>query len=206
MREASPPASHRAKRVFDVALATAGLVLTSPVLAASAIAVRLDSPGPVFFRQERIGRGGRVFRIHKFRTMAQGADGLAVSTSSDARITRVGKVLRKSKIDELPQLIDVVRGEMSLVGPRPEVAKYVAQWSEDARDVILSVRPGITDPASVAMRNESEILESQSDPENFYVSELLPLKTKMYVDYVQSQTLFGDLKVILATFRTVVRD
>lgn len=202
----NPAKGLRVKRALDLTLSVAGLIATSPVLAVAALAVRLDSPGPVFFRQERIGQGGKSFRIHKFRTMSHGAAGLAVSTSSDARITRVGRVLRRSKLDELPQLIDVVRGEMSLVGPRPEVAKYVAQWPEEARQVILSVRPGITDPASIEMRNESELLANQEDPESFYLSELLPLKAGMYVEYVQSRSLLTDLKVIAQTIRTVVRD
>lgn len=114
--------------------------------------------------------------------------------------------MRRTKVDELPQLIDVLRGNMSLVGPRPEVAKYVAQWPQESRDEILSVRPGITDPASIEMRNESDLLADQEDPENFYVRELLPLKASMYIDYVRTRSLIGDLKIIARTIKVVARD
>lgn len=201
----APGWSDGAKRATDVVLASAGLIVTSPILAAVALAVRIDSKGPIFFRQERVGRGGKSFRIHKFRTMAHEAQGLAVSTSSDSRITRVGAVLRRSKIDELPQLLDVLVGEMSIVGPRPEVGKYAALWAPDVRECILSVRPGITDPASIRMRNEAELLAGQESPEDFYIRELLPLKSAMYVEYVQSRTWRGDLKIMGQTVKAVLR-
>lgn len=198
--------SARAKRALDLIVSTVGLVVASPVLGAAALAVRGSSPGPIFFRQERIGLAGKPFRIHKFRTMSHGAAGLAVSTAHDHRITRVGAVLRRTKLDELPQLIDVLRGDMSLVGPRPEVAKYVAQWPKESRDEILSVRPGITDPASIEMRNESDLLSEQEDPEGFYIRELLPLKASMYLDYVRTRSLVGDLKILALTIKVVARN
>ena len=160
------------KRVFDVAVSAAALVILSPVLALVAAAVKLDSPGPVIFRQVRVGRGGRLFRISKFRTMSVAPPGRAgpdITVEGDARVTRVGRLLRATKLDELPQLVDVLRGDMSLVGPRPELPAYVDRWPAQARATILSVRPGITDPASVAYRHESEQLASAPDPESYYL-------------------------------------
>ncbi|WP_420174350.1 sugar transferase [Luteococcus sp. OSA5] len=191
------------KRTFDVIVGGAMLAAASPVMVVAAVAVAAESRGGIFFRQERIGLHGEPFRIRKFRTMRPSAGGALVTVAGDDRITRVGRVLRASKLDELPQLIDVVEGRMSLVGPRPEVAKYVDQWPEDLRDVILSVRPGITDPMSVELRNESELLAAQSDPEGFYVSELLPRKAQGYADYVRTRTLLGDIKIIMRTIRAV---
>lgn len=192
-------------RVRDVAISGLALIILSPILALVAAAVKLDSPGPVMFRQRRVGRGGRNFEIHKFRTMRTDNVGLSITSSSDPRVTRVGRFLRASKIDELPQLWDVVRGEMSLVGPRPEVAHYVEKWSPDLRDEILTVRPGITDPATVILRNESDLLAAAEDPERFYVNELLPLKTRKYAEYVRSRSFGGDIKLILATLRAIIR-
>ncbi|HYD55237.1 MAG TPA: sugar transferase, partial [Gemmatimonadaceae bacterium] len=152
--------STAASRAIDLLLALPALVVLAPAFVLIAVAIRLDSPGSVFYRQERVGLHGAPFRIHKFRSMRAAADGPAVTVAGDIRVTRIGAHLRKWKVDELPQLIDVVRGTMSLVGPRPELPAYVALWPAEARDVILSVRPGITDPASVAFRNESEVLAS----------------------------------------------
>lgn len=170
------------------------------------LAVRLDSRGPVFYRQERLGLGGQLFEIIKFRTMSvtSDSDGPAVTSSNDRRITRVGHLLRSTKLDELPQLLNVVRGEMSLVGPRPEVASYAIHWSEEHREIILSVRPGITDPASVAFRREAEILATQSDPDAYYILEVLPAKASLYVDYVQTRSLGRDVRILFDTVRTVV--
>lgn len=178
-------------------------MVLAPVMAAAAVAVKLDSPGPVFFRQARVGKGGLPFRIHKFRTMRTDVVGANVSTAGDARITRVGKVLRKSKLDELPQLIDVLRGDMALVGPRPEVPEFVRQWSPERRPVILSVRPGITDPASIELRNEADELAAAEDPHQHYVEVLLPRKTSMYVDYVQNRSFIGDIRLIFQTLGVV---
>lgn len=192
----------RAKRIFDVVTASTGLVVTAPLLAAAAIAVRIESGPPVIFRQERVGRGGRPFRIHKFRTMRAGP-GPLISSTHDPRITRVGSILRRTKLDELPQLIDVLVGNMSLVGPRPEVPSYVALWPAAEREIILSSRPGITDPAAVLFHNEQDELAAVDDPEDHYVNSLLPRKVAMYVAYVQNQSLTLDLKILVSTLRVV---
>jgi lipopolysaccharide/colanic/teichoic acid biosynthesis glycosyltransferase len=196
--------SRAAKRVFDLTMATLLLASLSPVLAVVSVAVRLDSPGPVFFRQERVGLNGRTFRIHKFRTMWTKHDGRLVSAAGDARVTRVGRFLRKSKLDELPQLLDVLRGDMSLVGPRPEVPVYVEQWAPELRELILSVRPGITDPASIQFRNEADELALAPDPETYYVEELLPRKTAAYAEYVRTRSMAKDIVVLAQTARAVV--
>lgn len=194
------------KRAFDLLVSSSALVVLSPVLGAIAAAVKASDPsGPVLFSQERVGLHGKVFRIHKFRSMRAGAPGLQVTSAHDDRITPVGKVIRKTKLDELPQLWDVAVGNMSLVGPRPEVPKYVALWPAADRDVILSVRPGITDPASVRWRNESEELAAAPDPERHYIDVLLPEKARMYVDYVRTRSFVGDLKVLVRTAVAVGR-
>jgi lipopolysaccharide/colanic/teichoic acid biosynthesis glycosyltransferase len=192
------------KRLLDVVLAVVALLLLWPVMLIVAVAVLVDSGRPVFFRQDRVGLGGRPFRIRKFRTLRTGPEGPLVSPTGDPRVTRVGAVLRRTKLDELPQLIDVVEGRMSLVGPRPEVPRYVALWPEDLRDVILSVRPGITDPASVAFRHESELLASAKDPELYYVEVLLPEKAQMYAEYVRTRSFAGDVRLIADTLLAVV--
>lgn len=195
-----------AKRGFDLVASGLMLVVTWPLFVAVAVAIRLDSSGPALFRQERVGLHGVTFRIHKFRSMTAGHGGAFVSATGDSRVTRVGRFLRKSKLDELPQFLDVFVGHMSLVGPRPEVPKYVDMWPADRRQVILSVRPGITDPASIALRNEAEELTAAEDPERHYIESLLPRKTAMYVDYVNSRSFAGDLMVIAQTLVTVFRD
>ncbi len=194
------------KRAIDLAVSGIGLVLLSPVLAVVAGLIKRSEPeAPVLFTQERVGLGGEPFDIHKFRTMRAGVGGLQVTSDGDDRITRVGRVLRKTKLDELPQLWDVARGRMSLVGPRPEVSKYVAQWPAELRDEILSVRPGITDPASIRFRNESEELAAAADPEAHYVHVILPEKARMYAAYARSHSLRGDLKVLWDTLVVVAR-
>lgn len=192
-------------QVFDRAVSGIALVALAPVFGAVALAVKVDSAGPVFFRQERVGLDGKPFRIHKFRTMANKKPRINVSAAGDPRVTRVGRVLRKSKLDELPQLIDVVSGKMSIVGPRPEVPEYVEQWPAELRPVILSVRPGITDPASITYRNEAEELAGADDPEQYYVDVLLPRKVELYADYVRNRTFLGDLKLIGQTVIAVIR-
>lgn len=194
------------RRAFDVTAAVLGLVVLSPIFLVVAVAIRTTSPGPVFFRQERIGLGGRPFRIHKFRTMRQDAErvGGSLTVGADPRITPVGRFLRASKIDELPQLIDVVRGEMALVGPRPEVARYVDRYTP-AQRVALAVRPGITDPASIAYRDESEVLARAEDPERVYVDEIMPHKLALNLAYQRRRTLVSDIGVILATFGRLLR-
>jgi lipopolysaccharide/colanic/teichoic acid biosynthesis glycosyltransferase len=196
-----------AKRLFDWLASSLGLLLLAPLLLGLAVWIKLDSPGPVFFRQERVGRGGRPFRIHKFRTMVTDAEkkGLQITVGADARVTRVGQWLRKYKLDELPQLLDVWLGHMSLVGPRPEVPRYVAYYPAELRDVVLSVRPGITDRASIEFKDENEILGRAADPHLAYVNEVLPIKLRYYVEYVQSRTLWTDVVIILRTFKALVR-
>jgi len=194
-----------AKRAFDLVVAALVIVVTSPLLAAIAVAVRVDSRGPAMFRQQRVGLNGEIFLIHKFRSMRVDQVGPLVSVAGDERVTRVGRPLRRSKLDELPQVLDVLLGHMSLVGPRPEVPKYVDAWSAAARQVILSVRPGITDPASIALRDEDALLASASDPERFYLDVLVPRKTAIYVRYVQSQSLVGDIRILLRTVGAVLR-
>lgn len=194
-----------AKRGFDIAVSGITLVVTSPLLAVLAIAVRLDSPGPAIYRQERVGLDGRVFRIHKLRSMRLDHGGALVSPTDDVRVTRVGRLLRRSKLDELPQFVDVLAGRMSLVGPRPEVARYVEMWPAAERQIILSVRPGITDPASITLRHEADELASAPDAERHYVDVLLPRKVAMYVDYVNNRSLAGDLVILARTLRAVIR-
>ena len=191
------------KRAFDVTVAGLVLLVLWPVMVVIAILIRATSPGPAFFRQERVGLHGELFRIHKFRTLRTGPAGTMISPTGDPRITRVGAVLRRTKLDELPQLLDVLAGTMSLVGPRPEVPAYAALWPAEYRDVILSVRPGITDPASVAFRDEPERLAAVADPETYYVSVLLPEKARMYAEYVRGQSFLGDLVVLGRTARAV---
>jgi lipopolysaccharide/colanic/teichoic acid biosynthesis glycosyltransferase len=194
------------KRAFDLLAAGLGLLLLSPVFLALAVAVRLDSPGPVFFRQERVGRGGRPFRIFKFRSMRVDAEKLGgqLTVSRDPRVTRVGALLRKAKLDELPQLINVVTGDMSLVGPRPEVPRYVAKYDDRQRRV-LEVRPGITDPASIEYRNENDLLDAATDPESTYLREIMPAKLELNLTYLERRSLVSDVIIILRTFGELLR-
>jgi len=193
------------KRLFDLVASAAGLLLLAPVFMVIAITIKRESPGPVFFRQERVGLGGRIFRIHKFRTMVVSGEGRGplITVGADRRITSSGAFLRKYKLDELAQLIDVFVGEMSLVGPRPEVAKYVALYPEDVRDIVLSVRPGITDLASIEYRDENALLGKSQDPERTYVEEVMPAKLRYCVDYVQSRSFGLDLRIICRTVLAV---
>ncbi|UUZ61649.1 sugar transferase [Nocardioides sp. B-3] len=179
------------KRLLDVIASGIGLFFSGPLPGALAGWVRLDSDGPALFRQTRVGLGGEEFTIHKLRTMHVGHNGPSVTADREFRITRAGRFLRRSKLDELPQLFDVLRGRMSLVGPRPEVPEYVAQWPAEHRDRILSVRPGITDPVSPELRNESELLAGAADPADYYVRELLPYKAAKYVEYVDTRPSVG---------------
>ena len=194
------------KRLFDIAFAGFALLLLCPVLLAVALWVRLDSPGSVFFRQQRVGQGGRPFGIYKFRTMHTGAEavGPQITVGQDARITRAGTWLRRSKLDELPQFVNVLRGEMSVVGPRPEVPRYVAQYPAEMRQSVLSVRPGITDLASIAFRNENELLACSPDPERTYVEQILPTKLRYAQQYVRTRSLWLDLRIIAWTVQAVL--
>lgn len=195
------------KRAFDLLVSGIALVLIAPVLLAIGLAIKLDSRGPVFFRQERVGRFGRTFRIRKFRSMAVDAParGPELTVGGDARITRIGWFLRRHKLDELPQLIDVLVGNMSIVGPRPEVPRYVALYAPEDRDLVLSVRPGITDWASVEFKDESEILGNARDPEAAYRTDILPRKLAYYRAYVRERSFRGDLAIISSTLKALVR-
>lgn len=195
------------KRLFDWVMSSLGLLALGPLLILIALAVKLDSPGPVFFRQERVGRFGVPFHIHKFRTMRHdpAGRGLQITVGADRRITRVGQFLRASKLDELPQLIDVWQGAMSLVGPRPEVPRYVAHYPAALRDKVLSVRPGITDIASIEYRDESAVLARAADPERAYIDEVLPHKLALAASYVDQASVWLDIRLILRTIGVIVR-
>ncbi len=190
-----------AKRLFDLFWSTIGLVVLSPLLLFVAVWIRMDSPGPVFFRQVRVGRFEKPFRIYKFRTMVADAEkkGLQLTAGKDPRITRSGEFLRRTKIDELPQLINVIKGEMSLVGPRPEVPKYVEYYPDEAKRIVFSLRPGITDYAAILFRNENDILEGSEDPEKAYMQEILPEKVALYLKYASERSLRVDFLLILGT-------
>jgi lipopolysaccharide/colanic/teichoic acid biosynthesis glycosyltransferase len=194
------------KRLFDLLAALAGLLLLAPLLLAVALWIRLDSPGPVFFRQLRMGRHGVPFSIFKFRTMsAQPDDTAQLTVGRDQRITRAGHFLRHYKIDELPQLINVVQGTMSLVGPRPEVPRYVACYPPALRTIVLSVSPGITDWASIHYKDENAILGQAADPEQAYLETILPAKLEYYVRYVQERSFWTDLRIIFSTLSALLR-
>ena len=195
------------KRLFDVVASGVGLLLLSPLFLLVAIWIKLDSPGPVFYRQVRVGRYNRDFRIFKFRSMRVGADkgSLVTLGGRDPRVTRSGYFIRKFKIDELPQLINVFIGDMSLVGPRPEVRHYVDYWTKEQLRV-LDVRPGITDPASIKFRNENELLEKADDPEKYYIEVIMQEKLRLYLEYVENHSFWYDMKLIFQTFWVIVRE
>ena len=194
------------KRVFDIFFSALALLVVSPLLAALAVWVKLDSPGPVFFRQVRVGRFGREFSILKLRTMridAAAQELLQITVGADPRITRAGGFLRKYKLDELPQFLNVLAGDMSVVGPRPEVPKYVALYPPDIRDVVLSLRPGLTDPASLAYLDEATLLAESDQPERTYVEVILPAKLRYAVAYQQRRSLRLDLVIVWQTVLAV---
>ena len=188
------------KRLFDMAASGIGLLLLAPLLLALAVWIKCDSAGPVFFLQERVGLHGKLFRIIKFRSMRQHHAGPQITVGEDARITRSGRFIRAYKLDELPQLINVLLGDMSLVGPRPEVPRYVALYPADVREEVLSVRPGMTDLASVQYRSESDLLAASSDPELTYTTVILPAKLALYQQYVRQRSLWLDVRIICVTF------
>ncbi|MCP5272945.1 MAG: sugar transferase [Burkholderiaceae bacterium] len=192
-----------AKRLFDFTVAAAGLLLLWPLLLAIALWVRLDSPGPALYRQVRVGRHGVPFRIRKFRTMFLDAGGPPLTVGADPRITRAGRMLRRTRLDELPQLLDVLEGTMSLVGPRPEVPRYMDAAPPVLKARVLSVRPGITDPVAVAHLDESALLAQADDPERVYRETLLPAKLQAAATYAEQATLRSDLKVIWRTLRAL---
>ena len=186
-----------AKRAMDIVLSAAALAVLWPLLLLIALAVVIDDPGPVFYRQVRIGRGGKPFRIFKFRS-------LATTVGRDRRITRVGAILRKTKLDELAQLLNVLAGQMSFVGPRPEVERYVRLYTPYQRQVLL-VRPGITDYASIAYRNENDLLAGAEDPEKMYIEQIMPDKIELNMKYLREISPLADIKLILKTVAAVVK-
>jgi len=196
-----------AKRLFDIFFSGIGLVLLTPLYLIVAIAIRIDSPGPILFRQIRVGRRGAPFTIHKFRTMRaiQHENAPQITVGADPRITRTGTFLRKFKIDEIPQLFDVFIGKMSLVGPRPEVPQYIKYYPSDLKDIIFSVRPGITDLSSIIFLNESDILKESNDPEKFYIEQILPTKLNRQREYVENVSLMSDLKIIATTLLHIIK-
>lgn len=195
------------KRLFDLVASGCGLIVLSPLFLIVAVLIKSDSRGPVFYRQVRVGLHGKDFRIFKFRTMRVGSDkgSLVTIGGRDPRVTRTGYYLRKFKIDELPQLINVFIGDMSLVGPRPEVRHYVDYWTPEQMHV-LDVRPGITDPASIKFRNENELMEKASDPEDYYINVIMQEKIKLYLEYVDKHSFLRDIGIIFKTFWVVVKE
>jgi len=186
------------KRAFDIGFSFGTLLILAPLLIAMALWIKLDSPGPVFFRQARVGRGGREFRICKFRTMRADAElrGPQLTVGADRRITRSGAWLRKYKVDEIPQFFNVLVGDMSIVGPRPEVRRYVDLYAPATRQAVLSVRPGITDLASIEYRDENALLAASTDPERTYVEQVLPAKLALCERYIRERSFLGDLRII----------
>lgn len=193
------------KRILDLLLVIPGLILLSPLLILIACCVKLDAPGPIFFRQTRTGRNGKPFSILKYRSMVVDAEkqGLQITASGDRRITRVGRILRKTKLDELPQLFNVLKGEMSLVGPRPEVPRYTQLYTPD-QSRVLDYLPGITDPASIAFRHEESILAAAANPDDAYVNEIMPEKIRINLEYQQRANIFSDALVIVKTFTSIL--
>lgn len=192
------------KRLFDFVTSLVGLLFLIPIFLIIAIWIKLDSKGPVFFKQLRVGLNGQPFWIHKFRTMCVEAESSGrLTVGKDKRITKSGHFLRKYKIDELPQLIDVLIGKMSLVGPRPEVQEFIDEYPEDIRKKVLSVRPGITDLASIEMVDENKILAKYEDARLAYINVILPIKQKYYTDYVEQKSFWLDVKIIFLTFKKI---
>ena len=195
------------KRLFDIVASGLGLIVLSPLFLVLAIWIKLDSKGPVFYRQVRVGYKNKDFRIFKFRSMRVGADkgSLVTIGGHDPRVTKSGYFIRKFKFDELPQLINVFLGDMSLVGPRPEVRHYVDYWTPEQMHV-LDVRPGITDPASIKFRNENELMEQAEDPEKYYIEVIMQEKIKLYLEYVEKHSFFYDIALIFKTFWVIVKE
>lgn len=195
-----------AKRAMDIVLSACALAILWPLLLLIALAIWIDDPGPVFYRQVRVGRNGKTFRIFKFRSMVMDADkkGLAITVGRDSRITRVGAVLRKTKLDELAQLLNVLFGQMSFVGPRPEVPKYVELYTPYQRQVLL-VRPGITDYASIAYHNENDLLAGAPNPEAMYIEQIMPDKIELNMKYLREISPLADIRLILKTIVAVIK-
>lgn len=194
------------KRVFDIIVSFLGLIMLSPMLLIVSLAIKVDSKGPVFFKQKRVGKNKKIFEIYKFRTMVTDAEklGKQITVGNDNRITRVGKFIRKCKLDEFPQLINVLKGEMSLVGPRPEVPRYVDLYDEYQSQILL-VQPGITDYASIEYRNENEILGKSENPEKTYIEDIMPIKIDLNMKYIKNISLSEDIKLIINTILVILR-
>jgi lipopolysaccharide/colanic/teichoic acid biosynthesis glycosyltransferase len=194
------------KRLFDICASFVGILVLLPFFIIIALCIVLDSRGGIFYRQERIGKGGKPFRLLKFRSMRSNADkaGLLTVGGRDSRVTRMGYFIRKYKIDEFPQLINVLKGDMSIVGPRPEVRKYVDLYTEEQRKV-LSVRPGMTDPASIAYSDENELLGKAADPEKVYIEEIMPEKLRLNLSYISRHNVVEDIKIIFRTFAKILK-
>jgi len=193
------------KRFFDIIASFIGLILLLPLFSLIALWIKIDSKGPIFYRQERVGQKGKFFKIHKFRTMKElSEDRGKLTVGEDNRITQCGQFLRKFKFDELPQLIDVFIGNMSLVGPRPEVQEFIDTYPVDMRNKILSIKPGITDMASIEMANENDILGKYENPQQAYIEHILPIKQNYYLNYVDNHSIWGDIKIIFLTFKRII--
>ncbi|WP_318503786.1 sugar transferase [Photobacterium leiognathi] len=194
------------KRFFDFISSFLGLIILSPIIILIVLWIKRDSDGPVFFLQQRVGLNGKLFNIFKFRTMIPDAEqkGLKVTVGTDPRITKSGHFLRKTKLDELPQLLNVLLGQMSIVGPRPEVPEFMNEYSTNIRSKILSVRPGITDLASIEFTNEAEILAGSLDPKQKYIDDVMPIKARFYMDYVDNNNFISDFKIILLTLKKIL--
>lgn len=195
------------KRIFDIVTSGLGLIVLSPLFLFLALWIRYDSRGPVFYRQVRVGRNNKDFRLYKFRSMRSGADrqGLITIGGRDPRVTRAGYYIRKYKLDELPQLINVFVGDMSIVGPRPEVRRYVDLYTPEQMQV-LTVRPGITDMASIRYRNENELLEQAEDPEKYYREVVMPDKLKINREYIERASFWFDIRLIFCTLQAIIKD
>ena len=192
------------KRIFDIIATIIGLVLLLPIILPICLWIKLSSKGPLFYSQNRVGKNFKEFKVYKFRSMVINADtiGPSVTSGDDPRITKVGKIIRKTKIDELPQLLNVIKGDMSLVGPRPEVMKFVKKKKEDYK-VILSIKPGITDNAAIEFRDEETIMEQYIDKEKAYIDIILPKKIKLYNYYISNISFLNDIKLILKTLKVI---
>ena len=195
------------KRIFDIICSALGLIILAPMFIVIALLIKITSYGSIFFRQNRVGLHGEIFAIHKFRTMITNAEnvGPKITIGNDTRITKIGYFLRKTKLDETPQLIDVLRGKMSLVGPRPEVPEYAELYQLEIRDIVLSIRPGITDWASIKMIDENQILAKAQNPKATYINQIMPEKLAFAVKYVKTRSFMQDILIIVMTFIKIIK-
>jgi len=195
------------KRIFDVIFTSIGIIPLLPIMGIIALLIKLEDGGSIIFKHERVGYRFRKFKLYKFRTMVENAEklGPSVTKADDPRITKIGRFLRKYKLDELPQLFNVLKGEISLVGPRPEVEKYIKHYEEDFKEILWKVKPGITDYATLEFRNEEEILKGSKNTEEIYLQEVLPRKIELYKKYAKEISLLTDLKIIFKTFWRILR-